>query len=84
MVTASENWRRSLTVSWGPHFARIQWDLHSTLGFWFFLFVLVWESRGSTLLSGMVRSAVSPHRLDPMAAAILAPRSPARILAYGS
>lgn len=40
------NWRRSLTVSWGSHFARIQWDLHSALGFWCFLFVLVWGVSG--------------------------------------
>ncbi len=37
-----KNWRRSLTVSWGAQFARINWDLHSALGFWCFLFVLLW------------------------------------------
>jgi uncharacterized iron-regulated membrane protein len=40
------HWRRSLTVSWDAHFPRINWDLHSALGFWCFLFVLVWGVSG--------------------------------------
>jgi uncharacterized iron-regulated membrane protein len=40
------NWRRSLTVSWGANFGRINWDLHSALGFWCFLFVLTWGGSG--------------------------------------
>jgi uncharacterized iron-regulated membrane protein len=39
-------WRRSLTVNWRAHFARITWDLHSALGFWFLLFILVWGISG--------------------------------------
>jgi len=35
----------SLTVSWRAHFARINWDLHSALGFWCFLFVLLIQVR---------------------------------------
>ena len=41
-----KNWRRSLTVSWRAHFARINWDLHSALGFWCFLFILLWGISG--------------------------------------
>jgi uncharacterized iron-regulated membrane protein len=41
-----KHWRRSLTVSWGAHFPRINWDLHSALGFWLFLFVLLWGVSG--------------------------------------
>ena len=37
-----KNWRRSLTVNGRSNFARINWDLHSALGFWCFLFVSVW------------------------------------------
>jgi uncharacterized iron-regulated membrane protein len=36
------HWRRSLTVAWRARFPRLNWDLHSALGFWFFPFVLVW------------------------------------------
>ena len=41
-----KNWRRSLTVSRGAHFARMNWDLHSALGFWCFAFVVVWGISG--------------------------------------
>ena len=42
----TKHWRRSLTVDWAAHFARINWDLHSALGFWAFFFVLVWGISG--------------------------------------
>jgi uncharacterized iron-regulated membrane protein len=41
-----KNWRRSLTVSWGAQFPRINWDLHSALGYWCFFFVLLWGVSG--------------------------------------
>jgi uncharacterized iron-regulated membrane protein len=37
-----KHWRRSLTVAWGASFPRLNWDLHSALGFWFFGFVVMW------------------------------------------
>jgi PepSY-associated TM region len=40
------NWRRALTVNWRAFFARFTWDLHSALGFWGFLFVLMWGITG--------------------------------------
>jgi uncharacterized iron-regulated membrane protein len=40
------NWRRSLAVNWRASFARINWDLHSALGFWCFFFILVWGLSG--------------------------------------
>ena len=40
------NWRRALTVNWRSHFGRLSWDLHSALGFWCFLFVLMWGISG--------------------------------------
>jgi uncharacterized iron-regulated membrane protein len=42
-----KNWRRSLTVSWRAHFARINWDLHSAAGFWCFFFILLWGISGT-------------------------------------
>jgi uncharacterized iron-regulated membrane protein len=36
------HWRRSLTVERGARFPRLNWDLHSALGFWGFGFVLMW------------------------------------------
>jgi uncharacterized iron-regulated membrane protein len=40
------NWRRALTVNWRSFFARFTWDLHSALGFWSLLFVLMWGISG--------------------------------------
>jgi uncharacterized iron-regulated membrane protein len=40
------NWRRALAVNWKSLFARFSWDLHSALGFWSFLFVLMWGISG--------------------------------------
>jgi uncharacterized iron-regulated membrane protein len=42
----TNHWRRSLTVDWSGTFARINWDLHSALGFWLFLLVLLWGVSG--------------------------------------
>jgi len=41
-----KHWRRSLTVDWSGSFARLSWDLHSALGFWLFLFALLWGVSG--------------------------------------
>jgi uncharacterized iron-regulated membrane protein len=40
-------WRRSLTIALGTRFPRLNWDLHSALGFWCFLFVLIWGMSGA-------------------------------------
>jgi uncharacterized iron-regulated membrane protein len=42
----TKKWRRSLTIDWKAKFFRFNWDLHSALGFWFFLFVLMWGFSG--------------------------------------
>ena len=41
-----KHWRRSLIVDWSAHFPRLNWDLHSALGFWLFGFVAVWGLSG--------------------------------------
>jgi len=41
-----KNWRRSTTVNWKAKFPRLNWDLHSAIGFWCWLFVLVWGISG--------------------------------------
>jgi uncharacterized iron-regulated membrane protein len=40
------NWRRGLTVYWRSHLARLNWDAHSALGFWFAGFVAMWGISG--------------------------------------
>lgn len=39
-------WRRSLEVSWRANFPRLNWDLHSALGFWCFPILLLWGLSG--------------------------------------
>ncbi|HTR38959.1 MAG TPA: PepSY-associated TM helix domain-containing protein [Bryobacteraceae bacterium] len=45
----SRNWRRSTRVQWRARFARLNWDLHSAIGFWCFVFVLIWGVSGILL-----------------------------------
>ena len=39
-------WKRSLGVKRGVGWKRFNWDLHSALGFWLFLFMLMWGISG--------------------------------------
>jgi uncharacterized iron-regulated membrane protein len=40
------NWKRGLGVKWRASFPRVNFDLHSALGFWFFAFILMWAASG--------------------------------------
>lgn len=64
-----KSWRRSLNVRFGARFPRMNWDLHSAIGFWCSAFVFVWgvsgiclcfpgvldETLSSTLVSWLMR-----------------------------
>ncbi|MGH8206524.1 MAG: PepSY-associated TM helix domain-containing protein [Steroidobacteraceae bacterium] len=39
-------WRRSLSLRRGVGWRRFTWDLHSVLGFWVFLLILMWSVTG--------------------------------------
>ena len=39
-------WRRSLGINARAGWKRINWDLHSAMGFWLFLFMLIWGVSG--------------------------------------
>jgi uncharacterized iron-regulated membrane protein len=39
-------WKRSVGVKWSAGWRRLNWDLHSALGFWLFLFMLMWGISG--------------------------------------
>jgi uncharacterized iron-regulated membrane protein len=43
-------WRRGLGVQWRRGWQRINWDLHSAIGFWAFIAVLVWAVSGIYLV----------------------------------
>lgn len=40
------HWRRAIVINWRAPFARFNWDLHSAMGFWGLLFVLMWGLSG--------------------------------------
>jgi len=41
-----KNWRRSTRIMWRARFARVNWDVHSAVGFWCVLLVLTWGISG--------------------------------------
>jgi uncharacterized iron-regulated membrane protein len=42
----SSRWKRSLGIKWSAGWRRFNWDLHSAIGFWLFLFMLMWGISG--------------------------------------
>jgi uncharacterized iron-regulated membrane protein len=44
-----KNSRRSMWIQRGARFARLNWDLHSAVGFWCLLFVVIWGVSGICL-----------------------------------
>lgn len=44
-----KNWRRSTRIKWPARFARVNWDVHSAVGFWCWIFVLIWAVSGVLL-----------------------------------
>jgi uncharacterized iron-regulated membrane protein len=44
-----KNWRRSTRINWRARPARLNWDLHSAVGFWCYLFVVIWGISGFCL-----------------------------------
>jgi uncharacterized iron-regulated membrane protein len=44
------NWRRSLTINLKANWKRINWDLHSAVGFWTFAFFFMWSFTGVYLV----------------------------------
>jgi uncharacterized iron-regulated membrane protein len=42
-----QSWRRALGVNWKARWVRINYDLHSAIGFWMLLFVLMWGATGA-------------------------------------
>ena len=43
------NWRRSTRILWPARFARVNWDVHSAVGFWCSVLVLTWGLSGVCL-----------------------------------
>ena len=56
-------WKRSLIVHLNTGWKRLNWDLHSAVGFWMFLFVLMWGVSG--LYLSVPRSVYMARRFPP-------------------
>jgi uncharacterized iron-regulated membrane protein len=56
-----ENWRRSLTINRRGTWKRINWDLHSALGAWTFLFIFMWGITGVLLVFPQPFQALVGH-----------------------
>jgi uncharacterized iron-regulated membrane protein len=69
----ARKWTRGLKVKWRSGWQRLNWDLHSAIGFWAFIAVLVWAISGIYLVFPHPFSAVVDY-LDPGDAFSLVPR----------
>ena len=58
-------WKRSLGVKWNAGWRRFNWDLHSALGFWLFLFMLMWGVSGWYLGMPEPLTDLVEHFSDP-------------------
>jgi uncharacterized iron-regulated membrane protein len=64
-----ERWRRSLVIDWKAGRNRFNWFLHSALGFWSLLFILMWGISGVYLawpapFHGLVDYLEAPESRD--------------------
>ena len=66
-------WRRGLGVQWRAGLKRVNFDLHSAIGFWSFLFVFMWALSGVYLVFPHPFMAVVDF-LDPLDPSSLTPR----------
>ena len=66
-------WRRGLSVQWRAGWKRVNFDLHSAIGFWSFLFVFMWAVSGVYLVFPHPFMAIVDF-LDPLDPASLTPR----------
>lgn len=69
-----KKWRRSLVVEWAANWKRVNWDLHSAIGFWSFAFVFMWAVSGVYLVFPAPFMALVDY-LQPLDESSLDPRS---------
>jgi uncharacterized iron-regulated membrane protein len=61
----SKNWRRSLAINPRANWKRINWELHSAIGFWTFAFFFMWSFTGIYLIFPAPIDTVI-HRFAPL------------------
>ena len=58
-------WKRSLGIRWSSGWLSFNWDLHSAVGFWSFLFLLMWAVSGVYLGIPSPFTRVAEYLADP-------------------
>jgi uncharacterized iron-regulated membrane protein len=76
------SWRRGLGVKWRAAWPRLNYDLHSAMGFWFFLLILMWGLTGVYLAIPEPFVALVDRYSDPDA--ILGTRTGDVVLRWGT
>lgn len=70
----SKKWRPSLVIQWDANWRRVNWDLHSAIGFWSLAFVFMWAVSGVYLVFPQPFMAVVDY-LQPLDESSFDPRS---------
>jgi uncharacterized iron-regulated membrane protein len=71
-----KNWKRGMKVDFGKKWKRVNWDLHSAVGFWALLLISLWAVTGAYFTwSNEIRSAI--NSISPLSQ----PKSPESNLA---
>ncbi len=74
------NWTRSLMVDCGRQWRRVNWDLHSALGFWTVALIAMWAATGANFVFPTpIRLAV--NRISPLTNAATPQSKPAQTVA---
>ena len=74
------NWTRSLMVDFGRQWRRVNWDLHSALGFWTVALIAMWAATGAYFVFPTpIRLAV--NRISPLTNAATPQSQPAQTVA---
>ena len=66
-------WRRSVLIDWRANWRRLNWSLHSALGFWTLLFIFMWGVTGIYLAFPVPFTAVFDY-IEPLDEETFAPR----------
>jgi uncharacterized iron-regulated membrane protein len=59
-----ERWRRSLTIRFNASPKRLNWDLHSAVGFWTFTIVFMWALTGAYLVFPRWFDLLTHHHIN--------------------
>jgi uncharacterized iron-regulated membrane protein len=61
-----KNWQRAILVQWKARWARINYDLHSAIGFWTVAFVTIWGATGAYFVfSQPIQAALGMFQSKP-------------------